>query len=65
MKSNKWNLVSAILGMLSSAIFIVAAAFNTLMLAKGLFCVAGLCMLISSIGFFYSYFKNKKSQKVQ
>lgn len=62
MKSNKWNLTSAILGILASVLFILAAAFNTLTFAKGLFCVAALCTLISSFGFLYTYVKNRKSE---
>ena len=63
MKNNKWNLVCAILYMSASICFILAATFNTVALAKGPFFVAGLCMLIGSIGFFSSYVKNKKSDK--
>lgn len=62
MKSNKWNFVIAIPNMAAALLFILAATFNTVALAKGLFYVAGLCMLISSSGFFYTYVKNKKGE---
>ena len=63
MKNNKWYLISAILGMVTSVLFILAGAFNTITLAKGLFYVAGVCLLISSSGFYYTYVKNKISEK--
>ena len=64
MKNNKLNFVFAVLYMTASIFFILAAVFQTVTLAKGLFCVAWFCMLVSSIGFFNRYVKNKKSEKV-
>ena len=63
MKNNKLNLVCAILYMISSICFMLAAVFHTATQSKVLSCVAGLFMLIGSIGFFSRYVKNKKSEK--
>ena len=63
MKSNRWNLVTAVLNMIASLLFITAAVFSDVPLAKGLFFVAWLCLWISSIGFFCTYTKNKKSEE--
>ena len=59
MKKNKINLVCAILYMTASICFILAAVFHTETLPKVLSCVAGILMLIGSIGFFYRYRKMK------
>ena len=64
MKNNKINLVCAILYMTASLCFIFAAVFHTETATNVLSCVAGISMLISSIGFFYTYVKNKKSEKI-
>ena len=63
MKNNKLKLVYAILYMISSICFILAAVFYTTTQSKVLSCVAGLFMLIGSIGLFSGYVKNRKSEK--
>ena len=55
MKNNKLNLVCAILYLVSGICFILAAVFHTAVQSKILSCVAGLFMLIGSIGFFITY----------
>lgn len=64
MKNNKLNLVCAILYMIGSICFILAAVFHTKTQSIALSCVTGLFMLIGSIGFFSIYVKNKKSEKI-
>ena len=62
MKNNK--IVCAILYMTASICFIFADVFHTETAPKVLFWVAGIFTLISSIGYFYTYVKNKKSEKI-
>lgn len=61
MKNNKLNLVVAILYLVGGISFIYSAVVHTTTLSKGLFSVAGLCLLISSIAYFFTYMK--KSEK--
>lgn len=64
MKNNKLNLVCAVLYMVASICFILAAVLHTAIQSKVLLGVAALCMLIGSIGFFITYIKNAKSEKI-
>ena len=63
MKNNKFNLVFAVLYLVGGSSFILSAIFHTVTLSKGLFSVAGLCLLINSITSFITYVRNKKSEK--
>ena len=63
MKNNKINLVVAVLYFVGSISFILSAVFHTVMLSKGLFSVAGLCLLMSSVAYLFIYVKNNRNEK--
>ncbi len=61
MKSNKWNLITAILDLTASIFFVLAAVVQTENLSKALYGITAICLLIGGIGFFYTYAKNRKT----
>ncbi len=61
MKSNKWNLITALLDLTASIFFVLAAALWTEMPSKVLYSIAAICYLIGGIGFFCTYIKKRKA----
>lgn len=62
MKNNKLNLIAALLYLLASICFIITAITYDQALSKGLSIVASIFLFISSIGFFCTYVKNKRTE---
>ncbi len=60
MKSNKWNLITAILDLMASICFIFSAVLQAEMITKALYSIAAIGLFVGSIGFFCTYFKNRK-----
>lgn len=61
MKSNKWNLIAALLYLAASIFFAFAAALGAEMPPKVLAGIAAVCFLISGIGFLCTYTKKRKT----
>ena len=61
MKSNKWNLITAICDLTASICFVFVTTLQTEMLLKVLYSVAASGLLIGGIGFFCTYIKRAKA----
>ena len=60
MRSNKWNLITALLYVTAGICFIFAAIFQTETPSKVLYSIAAVCFLIGGIGFSCTYVKKRK-----
>ena len=60
MRSNKWNLITALLYVTAGICFIFAAIFQTETPSKVLYSIAAVCFLIGGIGFSCTYAKKRK-----
>ena len=59
MKSNKWNIVLAILCMLASACFVVRIVKPNEAMSREIASVIAICYLVSSVLYFCIYARNK------
>ena len=61
MKSNRWNLITALLDGTAGTCFMLAAAFQAETPSRVLCGVAAVCLWTGGIGFFCTYRKKRKT----